>query len=202
MGGDLGPSFVDTGYLPGPGPCGADLDGQVPVEVLVGAELESPAPTAVVRQELRVYADDAAVGQAFAGAVGGCGEVTDRTVELGFDAFSAPVDGGQVVVVLLSDAVISLVVTGDTTAVDPIRTATTAVERRCSPPARRAAPADAAAAGSDDRLGHDGRAHPRLTQAPGRHVDPPPGAPHRVGGDPVVSRSSRRRPPTGTALNR
>lgn len=129
VGGDLGPSFVDTGYLPGPGPCGADLDDQVPVDVLVGTELESPGPAAVVRQELRVYADDAAAGQAFAGAVGGCGEVTDRTVELGFDAFSAPVAGGQVVVVLLSDAVISLVVTGDTTAVDPIRTATTAVEK-------------------------------------------------------------------------
>ncbi len=127
--GDLGVSFIDAGYLPGPGPCGADVDAMVPVDVLVGTDLESAAPGAAVRQELRVYADDAAAGQAFAVAVGGCGAVTDRTVELGFDSFSAPVDGGQVVVVLLSDAVISIVVTGDTAAVDPIRTTTVAVEK-------------------------------------------------------------------------
>lgn len=127
--GDLGASFVDAGYLPGPGPCGADVDAVVPVDVLVGTDLDSSDPAAAVHQELRVYADDAAAGQAFAVAVGGCGEVTDRTVEIGFDAFSAPVDGGQVVVVLLSDAVISVLVTGDTTAVDPLRTATTAVEK-------------------------------------------------------------------------
>lgn len=127
--GDVGASFADTGYLPGPGPCGTDVDGVVPVDALVGTDLESSVPAATVRQELRVYADDAAAGQAYAVTVGGCGEVTDRTVEIGFDAFSAPVDGGQVVVVLLSDAVISVVVTGDTTAVDPLRTATLAVEK-------------------------------------------------------------------------
>lgn len=127
--GDLGASFVDAGYLPGAGPCGAEDDGQVPADVLVGTDLASSDPAATVRQELRVYADDVAAGEAFALAVGACEEVADRTAELGFDAFSAPVEGGQLVVVLLADAVISVVVTGDTTAVDPLRTATIAVEK-------------------------------------------------------------------------
>lgn len=56
--GDLGVSFIDAGYLPGPGPCGADVDAMVPVDVLVGTDLESAAPGAAVRQELRVYAVD------------------------------------------------------------------------------------------------------------------------------------------------
>lgn len=129
VGADLGASFADVGYLPGSGLCGATVDGQVPADVLVGTELDSSEPAAVVRQELRIYADDAAAGQAFAVAIGGCGDVTDRTVELGFDAFSAPFDGGQVVVVLLSDALISVAVTGDVAAVDPIRAATVAVEK-------------------------------------------------------------------------
>lgn len=120
--------FQDAGYNPeqGPNQCGYDLDAEYPAEVLVGTTLGNSQ--LVFEQEIRVYPTSLEAQVAYASGVDGAtcddlpdgttfGEQIDLTEQVGGDSatgitVTSPALEGVVVVVLVSDAVVSFTFVG------------------------------------------------------------------------------------------
>lgn len=119
------PSFTDVGYEPREGgPCGIDVDAELPPSVLVGATFFSEDRGVVVLQEIRIYESTSAAEDAFdraevahscATSVDGLttiSDATDVTEDVGGDSarFITATGSGlhaQAVYVLVGDAVLT-----------------------------------------------------------------------------------------------
>ncbi len=120
--GELGdPTLLDAGYTPpeGGGPCGVDIDSQLPPASLVGAAFESAENELRVLEELRAYdtVDDAVAAVSSLRAGPACGGAADVAAELDADeAFlvETPERANVVVVARVADVVAAFDVTGET----------------------------------------------------------------------------------------